>query len=396
MASPLKGIKVLELGQFIAGPYTGLLLADLGAQVIKVERPGLGDPFREFGIPGKSAQGYSHHFCAFNRNKLSLTLDLGKPAGQEAFRKAASKVDVVVQNYRPGVMKRLGIDYDVLRKLNPRLVYCSIAGFSEDGPYRDQPAYDAVGQAYSGLMSLSVEQQDPRVRGQTITDQVTSMQASNGVLAALYERERTGIGSRIDVTMIEASLSFIPDAITAYTQSGVVIEAQTRAAFSLGFVFNCADQKMVAIQVSSIEKFWRALLAAIERADLGEDPRFKDRPGRINNFQALIDVLRPVFAAKPRTHWMERLTGHDVPCAPVHSVPEAMQDPEVRHLGMFHELRHPRYGTMTTMRRALRINGERETNPLPPPALGEHTDSVLSELGFAQTEISELRGAGII
>src|SRR3972149_1036249 len=161
-------------------------------------------------------------------------------------------------------------------------------------------------------MGVSVEKEDPRVRGHTITDQVTGMQACSGVLAALYERERTGRGSRVDITMIEASVYFMPDAFTAYTQSGVVLSAQTRAAFSLGFVFNCSDQKMVAIQVSSIEKFWKALVAAIERADLGEDPRFKDRPGRINNFQALIDVLRPVFAAKPHDFWMNRLAEHDV------------------------------------------------------------------------------------
>jgi crotonobetainyl-CoA:carnitine CoA-transferase CaiB-like acyl-CoA transferase len=396
MASPLNGIKVLELGQFIAGPFTGLQLADLGAQVIKVERPGLGDPFREFGVPGRSERGYSHHFCAFNRNKLSLTLDLGKPKGQELFRRAASKVDVVLQNYRPGVMQRLGIDYDVLSKLNPRLVYCAIAGFSEDGPYRDKPAYDAVGQAYSGLMGVSVEKEDPRVRGHTITDQVTGMQACSGVVAALYERERTGRGSRIDITMIEASLSFMPDAFTAYTQSGVVLSAQTRAAFSLGFVFNCADQKMIAIQVSSIEKFWKALIAAIERPDIGEDARFKDRPGRINNFQALIDVLRPVFAAKPHDFWMQKLDRHDVPSAPVHSIPEVIDDPEVRHLGAFHQLEHPRYGKMTALHRPWRINGERESDPLPPPALGEHTETVLQELGFAPAEIEELRNEKII
>lgn len=396
MASPLNGIKILELGQFIAGPFTGLMLADLGAQVIKVERPGLGDPFREFGIPGRSAQGYSHHFCAFNRNKLSLTLDLGKPAGQDVFRRATSKVDVVLQNFRPGVMKRLGIDYDVLSKLNPRLVYCSIAGFAEDGPYRDQPAYDAVGQAYSGLIHLSVDKEDPRVRGHTITDQVTGMQACNGVLAALFERERTGKGGRVDVTMIEASVSFMPDAFTAYTQSGVSMSSQTRAAFSLGFVFNCADEKMLSIQVSSIEKFWWALVAAIERPDIGEDSRFNTRPGRINNFQALIDVLRPVFAAKPRAYWMERLAVNDVPSAPVHSIPEVLEDPEVRYLGVFHELEHPRYGKLTAQRRPMRINGERESNPLPPPALGEHTDAVLSELGFAAAEIAELRASGIV
>ncbi len=396
MTSPLKGIKILELGQFIAGPYTGLLLADLGAQVIKVERPGIGDPFREFGIPGQKAHGYSHHFCAFNRNKLSLTLDLSKPEGQELFRRAASKVDVVLNNYRPGVMKRLGIDYEALSALNPRLVYCAIAGFAEDGPYRDQPAYDAVGQAYSGLMGMMVDQADPRVRGHTITDQVTGMQACSGIIAALYERERTSRGSRVDITMIEASVAFMPDAFTAYTQSGVVLGPQTRAAFSLGLVFNCADDKMVSIQVSSIEKFWKALVAAIERPDVGADERFKDRPGRINNFQQLIDVLRPVFAAKPRSHWSERLTAHDVPNAPVHSIPEAMNDPEVRHLKLFHEMEHPSYGSMTALHRPLRINGERESDPVPPPALGEHTDSVLRELGFASAEIAALHSEKIL
>lgn len=396
MTSPLKGIKVLELGHFIAGPYAGLLLADLGAQVIKVERLGSGDPFRGFGAVGQSAQGYSSNFCAFNRNKLSLALDLSKPKAQELFRRAASKVDVVVQNYRPGMMKRLGIDYDVLSKLNPRLVYCAIAGFAEDGPYRDRPAYDSVGQAYSGLMGISVEPLDPRMRGHTITDQVTGLQAYSGVLAALYQRERTGLGSRIDITMIEATTSFIPDAFTAYTQSGVVHSAQTRAAYSLGFVFSCGDQKMVAIQVSSTEKFWKALMAAIDRPDIGEDARFIDRPGRINNFQSLIDVLQPVFAAKPRDFWMTRLAQHDVPCAPVHSIPEVIDDPEVRHLGLFHELEHPRYGKVTALHRALRINGERESNPLPPPALGEHTVSVLQELGFAPAEIEELRNEKIV
>ena len=396
MASPLKGIKILELGQFIAGPYTGLLLADPGAQVIKVERPGIGDPFREFGIPGQKAHGYSHQFCAFNRNKLSLTLDLSKPEGQELFRRAASKVDVVLQNFRPGVMKRLGIDYDTLNALNPRLVYCAIAGFAEDGPYRDQPAYDAIGQAYSGLMGMMVDQTDPRVRGHTITDQVTGMQACNGILAALYGRERTGRGSRVDITMIEASVAFMPDAFAAYTQSGVVLGPQTRAAFSLGLVFNCADQKMISIQVSSIEKFWKALLSAIQRPDIGEDARFKDRPGRINNFQQLIDVLRPVFAARPRGYWSERLTAHDVPNAPVHSIPEAMQDPEVRHLKLFHQMEHPRYGSVTALHRPLRLNGERESDPLPPPALGEHTESVLEELGFSPSEITALRSEKIL
>lgn len=395
MSSPLKGIRVLELGQFIAGPYAGLQLADLGARVIKVERPQGGDAFREFGLSA-NAQGYSHNFCAFNRNKLSLALDIASPRGQEAFRKLARQADVVLENFRPGVMKRLGFDSETLRASNPGLVFCSIAGFAEDGPYGDRPAYDAVGTALSGLLSLLVDPKDPRTLGPTLSDQVSGMQACMAVLAALYERERTGKGARVEVTMVEASMALIPDSFTAYTHAGHIMQPESRAAVSLSFAFACADGKLLAIHVSSMEKFWRALLEAVARPDIGEDERFRERMGRIRNYEALVQVLRPVFAAKPRAYWAKQLAEHDVPAAVVHSIPEAMQEPEVRYLGMFHELSHPRYGKMTAMRRAARIGGERESEPLPPPALGEHTDQILAEFGFAAPEIAELRGAGII
>ena len=395
MSSPLKGIRVLELGQFIAGPYAGLQLADLGARVIKVERPQGGDAFRDFGF-NTNAPGYSHNFCAFNRNKLSITLDLNSPRGQEAFRRMAREADVVLENFRPGVMKRLGFDHETLRADNPRLVYCSIAGFAEDGPYGERPAYDAVGQALSGLMSLFVDPKDPRTLGPTLSDQVSGMQACMAVLAALYERERTGRGARVEVTLVEASMALIPDAFTAYTHAGQVMQPESRAAVSLSFAFACADGRILAIHVSSMEKFWRALLQAIGRPDIGEDSRFRDRMGRIKNYQALVDALRPVFAAKPREYWAEKLAAHDVPAAVVHSIPEAMEDPEVKHLGVFHELSHPSYGKLTAMRRAARIGGKRESEPLPPPALGEHTEQVLLEFGFAAAEISGLRAAGAI
>lgn len=393
MSSPLKGIRVLELGQFIAGPYAGLQLADLGATVIKVERPDGGDAFRQFGFAA-SAKGYSHNFCAFNRNKLSVTLDINSPRGQEAFRRMAKQADVVLENFRAGTMKRLGFDYDSLRAQNPRLVYCSIAGFAGDGPYADRPAYDAVGQALSGLMSLFVDPKDPRTLGPTLSDQVTGMQACMAVLAALHERNRTGRGARVEVTMVEASMALIPDSYTAYTHAGHVMQPESRAAVSLSFAFACADGKLLAIHVSSMEKFWRALLDAVERPDIGEDARFADRMGRIKNYEALVQTLRPVFAAKPREYWAEKLAAHDVPAAVVHSIPEAIEEPEVKHLGMLHELNHPRYGKKTAMRRASRIDGERESSPLPPPALGEHTDAVLRDFGFAAEEIEVLRAAG--
>jgi formyl-CoA transferase len=395
VSSPLKGIRVLELGQFIAGPYAGLQLADLGATVIKVERPDGGDAFREFGFAA-NARGYSHNFCAFNRNKLSVTLDVNSPRGREAFLRMAKQADVVLDNFRPGVMKRLGFDYDSLRKTNPRLICCSISGFAEDGPYGDRPAYDAVGQALSGLMSLFLDPKDPRTLGPTLSDQVSGMQACMAVLGALYERERTGRGARVEVTMVEASMALIPDSFTAYTHAGHVMGPESRAAVSLSFAFACADGKLIAIHVSSMEKFWRALLDAVERPDIGEDARFRDRMGRIKNYEALVQALRPVFAAKPRAYWAERLAACDVPAAVVHSIPEAIEEPEVKHLGMLHELNHPRYGKMTAMRRASRIDGERESQPLPPPALGEHTDAVLRDFGFAAEEIAGLRGAGAI
>ncbi len=395
MSSPLKGIRVLELGQFIAGPYAGLQLADLGATVIKIEKPQGGDAFREFGF-AENAKGYSHNFCAFNRNKLSVTLDVNSPAGQAAFLRMATQADVVLENFRPGVMKRLGLGYDALREANPRLVYASISGFAEDGPYADRPAYDAVGQALSGLMSLFVDPKDPRTLGPTLSDQITGMQACMAVLAALVERERTDKGARVEVTMVEASMALIPDAFTAYTHAGHVMQPESRAAVSLSFAFACADGKLLAIHVSSMEKFWRALLAAIERPDVGEDARFRDRMGRIRNYEALVQVLRPVFAGRPREYWAQKLAAHDVPAAVVHSIPEAMEEPEVRHLGMLHTLNHPRYGERTAMRRASRIGGERESHPLPPPALGEHTDTVLAEFGFAENEIAALRGGGTV
>ena len=395
MSSPLKGIKVLELGQFIAGPYAGLQLADLGATVIKIERPQGGDAFREFGF-AENTKGYSHNFCAFNRNKLSVTLDINSPHGQAAFRRMAKQADVVLENFRAGTMKRLGFGYEILSEANPRLVYASITGFAEDGPYGDRPAYDAVGQALSGLLSLFLDPGDPRTLGPTLSDQITGMQACMAVLAALHERGRTGKGARVEVTMVEASMALIPDSFTAYTHAGHVMQPESRAAVSLSFAFACSEGKLIAIHVSSMEKFWRALLAAVDRPDIGEDARFRERMGRIKNYEALVQALRPVFASKPRAYWAERLAAHDVPAAVVHSIPEAMEEPEVKHLGMLHELDHPRYGKQTAMRRATRIGGERESAPLPPPALGEHTGAVLRDFGFAAEEIAELRGAGAI
>jgi formyl-CoA transferase len=396
MANPLSGFRVLECGQFIAGPFAGMLLADLGAEVVKIERPVTGDPFRHFGTGGR-ANAYSHNFCAFNRNKRSLTLDLGLPEGQALFRRLVSATDVVLDNFRPGVMARLGLAPDALRALNPRLVTCSISGFAPDGPSASRPAYDGVGLAVSGMLHTLIDQDDPRMRGPTITDQISGMQAAQGVLAALLQRERDGKGAHVSVSMVDASIYHMPDAFTALTQSGFEMGSETRAAFSLSFVFRCADGKVVAIQLSSTEKFWHAFLDGLGRPEIGADPRFADRAGRIRNFRALVDTLRPVFTARPRAEWIARLIERDVPAAEVNTIPEAMADPEVVQSGIFQPYDHPVHGGMTLMRRAVRIDGEREDDALPPPLLGEHTDAVLRDLGaMTAAEVAALRAAGVV
>ncbi len=395
MTKPLNGIRVLELGQFIAGPFAGLQLADLGAEVIKIEKPGIGDPFRQFGV-GDTARGYSHNFCAFNRNKRSVSLDVTSPRGRDVFLRMASEADVVLENFRPGVMARLGLDAERLRATSPALIYCSIAGFAADGPNKDRPAYDAVGSAVSGLMSLLVDPTDPRVLGPTISDQMTGMQASTGILGALFERARTGVGARIEITMVEATLSLIPDVFTAYTQAGLVMGPESRAAVSLAFNFQCADQKLLSIHVSSIEKFWQALLAATEQSALKDDARFSDRRLRVRNYQALVEILRPVFARRDRDVWMALLGAHDVPAAAVNSIPEAMNDVEVRHLDVFHDMVHPLYGKQTLMHRSTRIDGEREADPTLPPVLGEHTEQILGSFGLTAQELESLRAEHVI
>ena len=390
MESPLQGVTVLELTAYIAGPYAGQQLADLGARVIKVERPGTGDPFRLFVTAG-NVDGYAHNFCAFNRNKQSLTIDLQSETGKALFLSLAAKADVVLENFRAGVMDRIGLGCDVLRAQNPGLVYCSISGFSEDGPYRERPAFDTVGQALSGLLHLFTDPADPRMRGPTITDQITALQASNAIVAALYGRKSTGVGARIDISMLDAAISYMPDSFTAWTQAGIDMQPEARTAWSHSFVFMCADHRMIAIHTGGPEAMWRGMLNAVEAQVLGDDPRFSSRPARVKNFRALIEEFRPYFMKRPRAEWMQRFIAEDVPVAEIHTIPEAMEDPEVVHSKLFRRVMHPKHGEMVVLGRTARINGSREPNPILPPLLGEHTQLVLRDFGFSDEDIAKLR-----
>jgi crotonobetainyl-CoA:carnitine CoA-transferase CaiB-like acyl-CoA transferase len=370
----LRGVRVIELGTMITAPLAGMMLADLGADVIKVERPDGGDPFRSF-----RGGFYSPQFIAFNRNKRSVVLDLQTDAGRASLRTLLSEADVLIENYRPAVMDRLGLRADDIQAEFPRLIWCSITGFGAGGPYADRPAYDAVAGALSGVASITLDREKPAASGPTISDNVTGMYAAYGILAALFEREKTGRGRRVEVNMLEAAVAFIPDSFVNYTRLQIDNHPRTRVATSQSYAFRCADDKLLALHLSSSQKFWENLLQAIERPDLKDDPRFGARDARVQNYVALEAELAAVFARKDRLDWITRLERADVPFAPVQTVPDVLSDPQIRHLKTFYEQAHASEGLLTLVNRPVWIDGSRDVKRRPPPTLGEHTSEVLDE-----------------
>ena len=392
MTGPLDGIRVLELTTMITGPLAGMMLADLGAEVIKVENPKGGDPFRSF-------QGglYSPHFTVTNRNKRSLTLNLRTEEGRDAALKLAAQSDVLIENFRPGVMDRLGLGADKLTEANPRLIYCSITGFGETGPYAHRPAYDAVAQSLGGMAYLFLDPKKPQITGPTIADNLTGVYACYGIQAALLERERTGKVRRVDVNMLTSVMAFAPDSFSYLTQMDLVADHLRRVRTSQSYAFKCSDEKLIAIHLSSQPKFWDQLIEALGQPALVDDPRFQERTQRIENYEDLTVALQAVVGQKPRDHWVERFDACEVPFAPVNTVPEVFEDPQVRHLNTFFEAEHPQEGKVTGVRRPVWFDGSRTDQPLaPPPALGEHSDEILTELGYDEKTITALRDASIV
>jgi crotonobetainyl-CoA:carnitine CoA-transferase CaiB-like acyl-CoA transferase len=390
VASVLEGIRVVELSTVITAPLTGMMLADLGAEVIKIEPP-QGDPFRSF----RGGQ-YSPNFVAYNRGKRSVKLDLRSERGRAVMLELIARADVLLENFRPGVLEKLGLGPDILASANPRLIHCSITGFGTSGPYRTRPAYDNVAVALSGIGSLQLDPERPQSSGPTIPDNATGMFACYGILGALFERERSGRGHRVEVNMLEAGIAFIPDPFANYTRAGIVSDRLTRVAASQSFAFRCGDGKLIGIHLSSQPKFFEAMVAALQQPDLLSDERFATRDLRVKHYGELSCVFAEIIAGKPRIHWMHALEAHDVPFAPVQSLQNVLDDPQVRHLQTFYRQSHPTQGEIVAIHRPVLIDGRREECPLPAPTLGEHTDAVLAELGYDRDEIAELRNASVI
>ena len=375
MSKVLDGITVIEQGTFITGPAAGMLLADLGADVIKVEQPGTGDPFRAF-----KGGLYSPHYQTYNRNKRSIELDAKNPDDARLFDELIRDADVYIQNFRPGAAERLNAGEARLRALNPRLVYCAISGFGQTGPAAGRPAYDTVAQAASGFLNLLVNPDNPRVVGPAIADSLTGFYAAYGILGALVERARTGVGRSVEVSMLEAMCHFNLDAYTHFFSEGEVMGPYSRPSVSQSYALTCADGKKLALHMSSPEKFWRGLANAMERPDILQDPRFATREGRIAHHEQLIAVLDDVFAGRAREEWCLRLTAEDVPHAPMYDTAEALQDPQARHLQLEIEGVHPTLGAWRTVRSPVSFDGQRASEVTPPPLLGEHNAQIRATL----------------
>jgi crotonobetainyl-CoA:carnitine CoA-transferase CaiB-like acyl-CoA transferase len=372
MAKPLAGIRVLDMGTFITGPAAAMLLADLGAEVIKVEQPGTGDPFRAF-----DGDLYSPHFQTYNRNKKSIELNTKDEADLAKFDELVKTADVFIQNFRPGVAERLKVDAARLQALNPRLVYADISGFGQEGPHKDRPAFDTVAQASAGFLRLLINPDHPRVVGPAIADAVTGFYAALGVLAALYERESTGKGRHVETSMFEAMCHFNLDDFTHYLSVDQVMGPYSRPHVSQSYVFECADGGWIALHMSSPPKFWENLATAMGVPDMLERPEFESRPARIKNYEKVIQFLAPIFKSKPRQYWDDRLTDLEVPHSPILNSKEVLEG----ELGQFHqvmaECEGPR-GKFRTIRNPLHFDGEVEREITAPPELGQDNEEYLA------------------
>ena len=386
MNGALAGIRIVEAASYVTGPFASQLLADMGAEVVKIEEPKRGDPFRGWG-----ERNYAATFCSLNRNKKSITLDLRVDAGRAIALRLASEADVLIQNFRPGVMEKRGLGYDDIKKLNSKIVYCSISGFGPTGPYRDMPGYDTVGQARSGLLSLLTDPGKPQGMGISFSDHLTGMYACYGVLSALMNRMLSGEGQHVETSLLRASVSFVGENAARYFETGHVPRRKHRTTTAGVFAFEDRDGLPFVLHMSSPDKFWRNMFEVVGKPEWSEDSRFNRRKARIENYDTLVEQLTPIFRGGRREDWLRRLTEMDVPAAPINTLDEVFADPQVQTYGFPIEVEHPKMGKMKLLGNAVDMSRTPPSIDRPPPMLGEHTEEILTGLGFDRAAISDLR-----
>jgi formyl-CoA transferase len=373
-----------------------MILGDQGAEVIKVERPGTGDDTRTWGPP--FAGGESAYYLCCNRNKKSIVVDLKKPSGLELLLDLARSSDVLVENFTPGLMKSYGLDYDTLRKINPRLVYASITAYGQDGPYRDRPGYDMVLSAVGGLMWITGERNgNPCKVGVAITDVLTGIYTSGAITSALLWRERSGRGQYLDVSLLDAQVSALANIASNYLVAGQEATRWGTAHESIVpyQVFQTKDRP-IAIAVAN-QKLWINFCKLVDKEEWMNDTRFASNPKRVENREVLLPLIDEVFAQKTCDEWMESLVGASIPCGPVNNMEHLFADPQIQHRGMIAEVPHPTIGTLRLTGVPVKYTETPGSVRLHPPTLGEHTDEVLTEvLGYSHEKINTLKDKGAV
>jgi formyl-CoA transferase len=396
MGQPLSDVRVIDLSRVLAGPYCTMMLGDLGAEVIKIEQPGLGDETRQWGPP--YAGGESAYYLCVNRNKKGITLNLKSEKGKEILRELVKRGDVLVENFRVGTMERWGLGYEDLREINPGLIYCAISGYGPDGPYRHRPGYDFVIQAEGGIMSITGPVEGPPYKvGVAIVDITAAMFAATAILAALHERQRSGQGQRIDISLLECQVAWLANVASNYLISGERPKRYGNAHPNIVpyEVFETADG-YVALGVGN-DRQYRAFCEAAGCEHLADDPRFATNPDRVRNRDILIPLLQEVFRQKTTQEWIDLFFEIDIPGGPINTIDRVFQHPQLVARQMVVEVPHPTAGTVKLVRSPMNLSRTAPGVRRPPPLLGEHTDQVLSGLlGYTPEQIKELRAEGVV
>jgi len=393
---PLKGIRVLDLSRVLAGPYCSMTLSDLGAEVIKVEIPGRGDDTRAF---PPFLEGESSYYLSLNRGKKSLTLNLKDEKGVEVLHRLVKKCDVVLENFRPGVTKRLGVDYDVLKKIKEDLIYCSISSYGQTGPYATRPGYDLIIQGMSGLMGITGEQDRPPVRvGVAVTDLNAGMYAVMAILSALRVRDQLDIGQYLDVSMMDAAVSWMTYMAGSYFANGEVPPRMGGAHPSIVpyQTFEAGDGKFLLIAGGN-DRLFKILCEVMDMEHLVVDPMYVSNTVRVENREILVPIIQENLLTKPRDVWLSKLMESGFPCAPVNTMDEVFSDPQLLHRNMLVTMDHPKIGKIKQIGAPLKFSDTPLKLELPPPMLGQHTDEVLVKLcGYSEDEVAALKKNNVV